>query len=60
MKPGKFDEQPIPLMVTTLWFRICNEGLLDRGEHTKISASGTPIGIYFAFEVGDCHMVGSY
>src|ERR1700756_5081476 len=24
MKPGKFDEQPIPLMVTTLWFGICN------------------------------------
>src|SRR5258708_27016884 len=23
-KPGKFDEQPIPLMVTTLWFGICN------------------------------------
>src|SRR5258708_2606387 len=24
MKPGKFDEQPMPLMVTTLWFGICN------------------------------------
>src|SRR5215469_13373667 len=24
MKPGKLDEQPMPLMVTTLWFGICN------------------------------------
>src|SRR6201997_5941406 len=24
MKPGKLDEQPIPRMVTTLWFGICN------------------------------------
>src|SRR6267142_4634594 len=24
MKPGKFEEQPMPLMVTTLWFGICN------------------------------------
>src|SRR5579863_2170510 len=23
MKPGKFEEQPIPLMVTTMWFGIC-------------------------------------
>src|SRR5215468_1522578 len=24
MNPGKFDEQPIPLIVTTLWLGICN------------------------------------
>src|SRR5713101_5864771 len=24
MKPGKLDEQPMPLMVTTLWFGICS------------------------------------
>src|SRR5579859_7042412 len=24
MNPGKFDEQPMPLMVTTSWFGICN------------------------------------
>src|SRR5215469_2723904 len=24
MKPGKLDEQPMPLIVTTLWFGICN------------------------------------
>src|SRR5215831_5519880 len=24
MKPGKLDEQPMPLMVTTLWLGICN------------------------------------
>src|SRR6266853_5578187 len=24
MKPGKLDEQPIPLIVTTLWFGICS------------------------------------
>src|SRR5215470_5318445 len=24
MKPGKLEEQPIPLIVTTLWFGICS------------------------------------
>src|SRR5712691_1438380 len=35
-----------------------DQGLLDRGEHTKIAASWTPIGIHFTSQVGQCHVVG--
>ena len=36
-----------------------DQGLLDRGEHAKIAAAGTPVGIDFAFQIGHRHLTGT-
>jgi hypothetical protein len=41
-----------------IWYLQLDECLLDRGKHTKIAASGTPVGFDFAFQVGHCHVIG--
>src|SRR5215469_132545 len=41
---------------------VCNlqfdQRLLDRGQHSEIATSGTPVGIDFAFQVGQGYMPG--
>ncbi len=60
MKPGKLDEQPMPLMVDHVVIRDLQLGdrLLQRVQHAEVAAAGAPVGVDLALEVGHRQTLG--